>query len=525
MKRSLSVIWCVAFLLCSASAQTSFVKYYQGVGTAQFNLNELSNGNILAGIARQSGTTLLDPLGNILSTQCYAIDTLLGLVSVKRYSDNEFAFVGVYRKDTCSYSPTNPEYYPVIGRMDSLGNTHDVHYYSLNGVPCSNETSDLEILAGNDVIAWGSYFQFFAMRVGPSGSVQWARRFTLGNRGSFKFIKELPGGDLLAGINMDTAGVVVARLDAGGNFLWCKSYIRPRGIVSDCVVESDDSFVITGYTDSTMSTDPFTPLPPEYHPKLFMMELNGSGEVQWCKGYDSAPYLWYARRGSRMVKSLDGNYVVLANLGVADYNIGYRPFLMKTDQNGDTLWTRSAGRLNYAYDISDLLACADGGYMYSVRGFGLGPGIFKTDSLGYLPCQNRWHQVVVADLFPTDSSFTLSSVDGAVAYPAFVTDTIYDPLEVDDPCGTSTGMPLSRAGGFRVRPNPNTGRFTVEFQDPLMAESYYSVYDAQGKLLYQRPLPAGATLEEVDLGRFGKGTYVLKFTDREGVCFERVVVE
>ena len=42
---------------------------------------------------------------------------------------------------------------------------------------------------------------------------------------------------------------------------------------------------------------------------------------------------------------------------------------------------------------------------------------------------------------------------------------------------------------------------------------------------HQRPLPTGATLEEMDLSRYGRGTYVIKFTDRDGVCYERVVVE
>ncbi|HNU56873.1 MAG TPA: T9SS type A sorting domain-containing protein, partial [Flavobacteriales bacterium] len=69
------------------------------------------------------------------------------------------------------------------------------------------------------------------------------------------------------------------------------------------------------------------------------------------------------------------------------------------------------------------------------------------------------------------------------------------------------------------------GRFTVQFADPLMAERYYSVYDAMGKLLLQRRLPPGATVEEVDLSRFGSGTYVIKFTSPDGVCHERVVVE
>ena len=43
----------------------------------------------------------------------------------------------------------------------------------------------------------------------------------------------------------------------------------------------------------------------------------------------------------------------------------------------------------------------------------------------------------------------------------------------------------------------------MQFSDPLMARNDYSVYAALGKLLYQRSLPAGATLEEVDLSRHG----------------------
>ena len=65
----------------------------------------------------------------------------------------------------------------------------------------------------------------------------------------------------------------------------------------------------------------------------------------------------------------------------------------------------------------------------------------------------------------------------------------------------------------------------MQFQDPLLAESYYSLFDTMGKLLLQRPLPTGATLEEVDLTRFGAGSYVINFTSPDGMCYERVVVE
>ncbi|MBK6777893.1 MAG: T9SS type A sorting domain-containing protein [Flavobacteriales bacterium] len=509
---------------CCAEAQPTFTKYYYATGTAKLNLNEISSGNIVTGMARQSGTSVMDPAGNIVHTHCYAIDTFLVLQSVKQYNDNEFFFVGGYYKDTCTAGNFGviTQIHPAIGRMDSLGSVLNLKHYVLNA-GCTNACGDLSITSNKCVLAWGRDAMFFALKTDSIGETIWAKRFS--NVGGFQFIKELPSGDLLAGINMDTAAAVVARLDPAGNFIWCKSYIRPRGMVHDCLIESDSSFIITGYTDSIASTNGFTPLPLDYHPRLFTMKLDGSGDVQWCKGYDSDPHLWYARRGSRIVRAQDGNYVVLANFGIEGFNRPFRPFLMKTDLNGDTIWTRSAGVNGYTYDTRDLLAYSDGGFMYNGVGTGIGTYLFKTDSLGHLPCNEEWYPVQVTDLFPTDSSFTLTSVDGATALPAFIGDTIYDPVVTLDGCTITSVIDPRNPRKFKIYPNPNSGRFTVEFEDPLMAESYYSVYDAMGRLLYQRPLPTGATMEQVDLSRYGKGAYVIKLTDREGVRYERVVLE
>ena len=507
------------------------MRVYKSTGTAQGNLNELTSGNLRVGMARQSGSSLMDPGGNILQSHNYRVDTFLVLQSVEKYTDNEFYFVGGYYKDTCSSVDFGviPNIYPVIGRMDSLGNVLAINYYAFNG-GCQKPAGDLTVTSNKSVVTWGRDASFFAMQADSMGEPVWAKSFS--SHGGVQFIKELPGGDLLAGINMDTAGAVVARLDAAGNFIWIKSYIRPRGMVHDCVILSDDAFVITGFTDSTASTNPFEPLPLDYHPKLFMLKLDGSGDVQWCRGYDGGSNLWYARRGSRVVRAQDGNFVVLANLGAVGYNLYYRPLLMKADLNGDTLWTRSYGLFNYQYETQRLLAYSDGGFLFNGRIHGAIPDgstsaayLYKTDVLGHLPCQESYHQLLVSDLFPTDSSFTLASVDGALAMPAFVSDTVYDPITAYNGCTFVTGLSPISAGKFRVYPNPNTGHFTVAFADPLMAESYYSIYDAMGKLLYQRPLPQGKTTEEVDLSRYGPGTYVIRCTDRDGVWVERVVVE
>lgn len=129
-----------------------------------------------------------------------------------------------------------------------------------------------------------------------------------------------------------------------------------------------------------------------------------------------------------------------------------------------------------------------------------------------------------------DSTVVLNIISGiATATPMNFTDSILDSSMIPtyDGCTFTTGMPptMPRSRSMSVRPNPTPGRIAVEFSDPLLRDSFYSVYDATGRLLYQRTLPAGATLEEIDLSRFGRGTYVLRVTDPERQRHERVVVE
>jgi hypothetical protein len=434
--------------------------------------------------------------------------------------------------DSCGTSQ-NVTFQPVLGFMDSTGNISSMRSYTLAS-GCNQAVGNLMVTGDGGVVAWNAdNYGFFAFKVDSTLSPAWAKVFN--RKGGVQFIKELAGGDLLAGFTMDTAGAVVARLDANGNFLWCRSYMRPGGMIHDCLIESDSSFIITGFTDSTAANNIFIPLPTDFHPELFMMKLNGTGDVQWCKGYDSAPYLWYTRQWSRIERTTDGNYVVLATMGLPGFNWYHRPCLMKTDPNGDTLWTRAYGATDYNYYGRGLLVHSDGGCVVSgyVQGdlpdanSGL-PCLMKMDSLGHLACYEQYIPIQVFDLFPTDSSFTLTSVDGATMQVASVTDTILPPIVVYDGCTFATGLPPAALyrlqSKVKVYPNPTTGRITVQFTDPLTAESYYSVYDTMGRLLYQRPLPQGQQTEEVDLSRFGQGTYVLKFTSPEGVCFERVVL-
>lgn len=514
MKTLILLLGVEACSICG-KAQSTFEKYYQTGGF--MSLNEQSNGNLITGIA---GISVIDHDGNIIHAHYYNIVPIhmINIQSIRRLSDSVFYFSAGLAVDTGEVGQLTGGN-PVIGKMDSFGHILTMHNYQLNGSSIFNWAMDLRVIAGGGAIAWGGPESFFVLRVDSTGTPLWSKQFPYS--GHFRFIQELPGGDFLAGFNMDTAGACVARLDANGNFLWCKSYVRPSGFVMRCLVESDSSFIILGNTDHFTGQTP----PPGYHPKLFMMQLNGMGEVQWCKGYSHPTYQW---DGSVAVDRLpDRNYAVLSTLGA-------RPFLMKTDAIGDSLWTRSAGVNGVAYGTDNLLVSTDGGiYFNGVADGNWGDGsggifLFKADSLGHLPCSEAIPPpITITELFPVDSSFILTYLEGAMAFPFAVGDANGAPWVTYDGC-TITSVQSALPPGLTkpsIHPNPNTGHFTVQFPDPLAADSFYSVYDAVGKLLFQRPLAKRQESEEMDLSRFGSGTYLVRITSKDGVCNERVVVQ
>ncbi len=204
-----------------AEAQSTFEKYYLPINPSyQVSLVELAGHDLFAGV-EGSGGTVIDADGNSLQTVYLIHDSVFGIQAARKSADGKFYFASIYHGDHCGdpYNPALRHWHPALGRMDSAGHVLGMRKYVLND-GCLNGVSDLNVLHDNSLITWGREASFFILKADSSLSHVWSRHFA--NHGGFQFIKELPGGDLLAGMNMDTAGAAVARFDPSGNFLWCK---------------------------------------------------------------------------------------------------------------------------------------------------------------------------------------------------------------------------------------------------------------------------------------------------------------
>ncbi|MFN8144312.1 MAG: T9SS type A sorting domain-containing protein [Bacteroidia bacterium] len=174
------------------------------------------------------------------------------------------------------------------------------------------------------------------IKTNASGIQTWAK--TVGDTGLQELeaiVQTSDGGYAAVGINY-TAGtqyydIYLVRLDSNGDSLWTKNIGGQSYEIGNSIQQTaDGGFIIGGQTYSYGNLDG----------DFYMVKTDANGNVQWQKTYannglQEAHYVQIAAGGGYV---LVGDADSLAN-GLGDTDI----WLIRTDANGDTLWTKVYG--------------------------------------------------------------------------------------------------------------------------------------------------------------------------------------
>ena len=185
-------------------------------------------------------------------------------------------------------------------------------------------------------------------------SASWAKLYVKKSTDVFRCVREVPaGGFILAGYTSDfapsdTDGLVI-RMDNNGDTLWTFVYNGPSS-KEDCfykvVPTSDGGFILGGYSRSFGSGD-----------NAFFVKLNSNGIFQWVKNWGGSGI----ERAQDIIELPNGKFVVCGYTTSSPARY-YDAFILKLDQNGNTLWSKIYGGTAYD-DVSSLIKLADGGFV------------------------------------------------------------------------------------------------------------------------------------------------------------------
>lgn len=179
------------------------------------------------------------------------------------------------------------------------------------------------IIAGEietyDDMGWRRYYTYL-VKTDSLGDTLWTGKYE-----SHRFDQDISvlqtkdGGYIVLGRNL-------IKVDAEGNEEWEKSY---EGY--EIQETSDGAFIIVGRTPISKSGR-------TAYPDLYITKINKFGDLLWEKTYGGR----YGEEGFSVQQTEDGGYIVVGETD--SYGAGiFDVYLIKTDKDGDTLWTRTYG--------------------------------------------------------------------------------------------------------------------------------------------------------------------------------------
>jgi hypothetical protein len=220
------------------------------------------------------------------------------------------------------------------------------------------------VISGHTNSSGAGSYQTYLIKTAPNGDTLWTRTYgRAGNDRGYSIQQTVDGGYIVAGyigsINPPYDDLWLLRIDDNGDTLWTRTY-GGAGIDRGHSVQQtlDGGYIIAGYTESFGAgiSD------------MWLLKTDDSGDTLWTKTYGGT----LSEEAWSVEQTSDGGYIIggfTSSVGAGSYDA----YLVKTDRNGDTIWTRTYGGAgaDRAYSIQQT---SDHGYIIagSTGSFGAG---------------------------------------------------------------------------------------------------------------------------------------------------------
>lgn len=469
-----------------------------------------------------------------------------------------------------------------LGYTNSVsGNTHDILYIKLSssgneqwvktwGGTGTERGQDLvETSNGYTICGYttstANYFDALLIHVDFSGNVVWTKNIGTADYEDSNAILLLPdGGYLLGGQARVNANfdMFLIRTDSAGDTLWTKNF-GTAGIDNiESMVKVSDGYVLTGGATSSNGDN-----------NGILVKVDTSGNMLWLKifgGDDQDDF-------HSIDVTDDGGFILcgtVSSYGQTKPNL----WLLKTDQNGDSLWVQTLGGDSHDHGYC-AMQTSDGGFIAAGHSGSFGYRnedgyIAKTDPTGAPPNVLRYVRaykletpyctdgnsqdvkVVVRNFGFTDESNVQLTVDltgsvtqtlnatiaslpgqsfqiitltpqvtttGSITFNGYtnVDNDVYPNLngftKTITPC---TGIEDIETIQLSLYPNPVSDKITIELASN--SKAFISLIDSRGSIIKQHSTESN--MASIDLTEIPEGIYIVKVATEEGVGFRKIVV-
>jgi hypothetical protein len=214
------------------------------------------------------------------------------------------------------------------------------------------QTGDGGFAIGGSTWSFGlGQSDYYLVRTDSDGDTLWTKTYGLSfHQDEFREMKPTAdGGFVLVGYayseTYEDWVVYVVRTDANGDTLWTRDFGKGQG---DAVDETGDGgFIIVG----SIFTD---------HTAMLLIRTDANGDTLWTRIFDHQHGDFRFNAADAVEETSDGGLIIGGSTQCEPWIL--HAYLIKTDANGDTLWTRTyaTGGYNAFHSVQET---SDGGFI------------------------------------------------------------------------------------------------------------------------------------------------------------------
>jgi hypothetical protein len=253
----------------------------------------------------------------------------------------------------------------------TYGDINDEHGYSIY------QTNDLGYIIAGMTTSFGALFSdVYIIKTDSLGDTLWTKTYGGSDFDEAYCVRQtLDGGYIIAGqtfsFGAGHSDVYLLKLNPIGDTIWTKTFGDTSYEYGYSVEQTADSgFIVAGHTFSIGSGQS----------DVYLIKTNINGDMVWYRTFGGAN----DDKGRAVQQTSDGGYIITGLTESLDPSRDV--YLIKTDTNGDTLWTRNyGGQLNdMAFSVKQT---PDSGYIIAGWTYSFGAGdadvyLIRIDSLG-----------------------------------------------------------------------------------------------------------------------------------------------
>ena len=272
-------------------------------------------------------------------------------------------------------------YHGYVVRMDAQGNslwTRDYPGDDWVQLDCIQQTTEGGfVFAGTNIFDYPNTQEtFYVVKTDGQGNTSWIRNYG-GSPGIGWYAKSIQqttdGGYILAGYSsplngsVSHAGAHIVKIDEQGNELWTHTYGGDADNWFMSIMQTEDEgYIAAGFTNSFGAGN---------H-DVYLVKTNAQGDTLWTRTYGGLG----DEECNSIQKTNDGGFVIVGytnSTGSGSYDF----YIVKTNLQGDTLWTRTYGGTgnDLAYSIQQTI---NGHYIISGQSNSFGVGDYDMYVIG-----------------------------------------------------------------------------------------------------------------------------------------------